>query len=150
MRYYGYAVFSFSPLFSIHTSFFISSNGNEKDGTEQELEKSNISEFKPVGCFRDRGRRPRPLPRLIANFRGGIDWNNLNKTISRCAHRVSKTGFRYFGIQLYGECWSGMNAERTYYKQGASTRCIYGVGRRKANFVYVFKEKGTFPSFLIS
>ena len=68
-----YAVFSFSPVFSLYTSFFTSSNGNEDDGTEHELEKSNIPEFKPVGCFRDHGRRPRPLPRLIANFRGGIE-----------------------------------------------------------------------------
>lgn len=122
---------------------------NKEAGTELQFEKSNIPEFKPVGCFRDSGRRPRPLPKLIANLRGGIDWYNLNKTIAECAHRVSVTGFRYFGVQFYGECWSGMNAQSTYDKQGTSTRCIYGVGRRKANFVYAFLEKGAF-AFLVT
>lgn len=113
------------------------------------MQKSSIPEFKPVGCFFDRGRRPRPLPQLIANFRGDIDWRNLNNTITKCARKVSEKGLGYFGLQFYGECWSGVNAHRTYNKQGTSTRCIYGVGRRRANFVYVFVKKGTFCFILL-
>ena len=103
---------------------------------------SNTPEFKPVGCFNDRGSKPRPLPELIASQRGSIDWTDLNKTISDCARRVNERGFHYFGIQFFGECWSGKNAERTYNKQGISKRCIYGVGKGNANFVYAFVEKG--------
>ena len=128
--------------------FFFRLTQNEEHSTGHELPKSNIPEFKPVGCFRDHGRSPRPLPKLIANFRGHIDWRNLNNTIAECARRTSEKGLSHFGLQFYGECWSGVNAYRTYNKQGNSSKCIYGVGKKKANFVYAFVKKGTF--YLIS
>ena len=81
---------------------------------------------------------------MIANLRKFIDWNNLNKTISECARRVNKRGLHYFGIQFYGECWSGKNEARTYNKQGRSTNRFLGVGKGNANFVYAFVEKGKF------
>ncbi|CAH3138304.1 unnamed protein product [Pocillopora meandrina] len=93
---------------------------------------------KPIGCFVDSGAIPRPIPKLVANFRGNIDWHNLNKTVLDCARRVNSKGFRFFGIQFYGECWSGENAELTYNKQGTSKNCFRGLGERKANFVYAF------------
>ena len=123
---------------------FLRLTQNEEHSTEQELQRSTIPEFKPVGCFRDRGKRPRPLPRLIASFRGHIDWLNLNNTIAECARKASEKGFGYFGLQFYGECWSGVDAHRTYHKQGTSTKCIYGVGRKKSNFVYALVKKGIF------
>ncbi|PFX27847.1 Deleted in malignant brain tumors 1 protein [Stylophora pistillata] len=100
-----------------------------------------IPEFRPIGCFVDSGLKPRPIPKLIANFRGKIDWHNLNKTVAECARRVNLKGFHYFGVQFYGECWSGDNVELTYNKQGTSKNCFQGVGRRRANFVYGFVEK---------
>lgn len=147
----GAEILTIVPLLTFFFFFFsFDAKEEHSTSTEHELEKSNVPEFKPVGCFRDGGRRPRPLPKLIANFRGDIDWLNLNNTIAECARRVSEKGFRYFGLQFYGECWSGMNAHRTYNKQGTSTRCIYGVGRKKANFVYAFEEKSMFCFIFLS
>lgn len=100
--------------------------------------------FEPLGCFRDETTKPRPLPILVKNFRRPpqIDWNNLNKTIEACAIKVKEAGFVYFGLQFYGECWSGPKAHLTYHEDGKSKRCIAGVGMAYANFVYrlVFEE----------
>ena len=103
---------------------------------------SKTPAFKPVGCFRDHGRRPRPLPKLVANLRQDIVWTDLNRTIIECGRIVNEIGFHYFGVQFYGECWSGKDAEVNFNKQGKSGRCIYGVGKGHANFVYALVEKG--------
>lgn len=70
-------------------------------------------------------------------------------------------GFKCFGIQFYGECWSGLNACDTYKKYGPSDECfctsdvslnstfpkyqppencLGPVGGRWANFVYKLHE----------
>lgn len=43
--------------------------------------------------------------------------------------------FQYFGLQFYGECWSG---GIVYDKYGVSPpdSCWKGVGKKWANFVY--------------
>lgn len=100
--------------------------------------------YERVGCFRDNLEVPRPLPLLVKNYRRPrkIDWNNLNNTIRACAKEVEKAGYMYFGLQFYGECWSGPQAHLTYDEDGESKGCIDGVGMQRANFVYrlVFKE----------
>lgn len=99
--------------------------------------------YEAVGCFKDTMKKPRPLPELIKNFRGGvgvkskIDWNNLNKTIEACAKEASKKGYLYFGLQFYGECWSGPKAHKTYERYGKSNSCTLGVGKKRANMVYM-------------
>lgn len=100
--------------------------------------------YEPVGCFRDDLSLPRPLPVLLKNFRwpSQIDWNNLNKTIKACAEIVKDAGFIYFGLQFYGECWSGSRAHSTYYEDGPSKRCVFGVGKGFANFVYRLVYEG--------
>lgn len=100
--------------------------------------------YEPVGCFRDDLSLPRPLPVLLKNFRwpSQIDWNNLNKTIKACAEIVKDAGFIYFGLQYYGECWSGPRAHSTYYEDGPSKRCVFGVGKGFANFVYRLVYEG--------
>lgn len=88
-------------------------------------------------------KKPRPLPELIKNFRGGqIDWRNLNNTIEACAKEALKKKYLYFGLQFYGECWSGPQAHLTYDRDGESKRCTRGVGKRSANFVYMLAGKG--------
>ena len=98
-----------------------------------------------MGCFRDETTNPRPLPILVKNFRwpGQIDWNDLNKTIEACALKVKEAGFVYFGLQFYGECWSGPKAHLTYDEDGKSKGCIVGVGKPRANFVYRLVFEGT-------
>ena len=46
--------------------------------------------------------------------------------------------FQVFGIQFYGECWSGADGERTYSEYGSSPNCWKGVGGSRANYVYEF------------
>lgn len=101
-----------------------------------------------MGCFRDETTNPRPLPILVKNFRwpAQIDWNNLNKTIEACAVKVKEAGFVYFGLQFYGECWSGPKAHLTYHEDGKSKRCIAGVGMAYANFVYRLVFEGTYTT----
>ena len=69
----------------------------------------------------------------------------------RCAEATRKSGFKVFGLQNYGECWSGAGAENTYNREGNSSTCIMFlrnpptcdinnpqecVGRENVNFVY--------------
>ena len=94
-------------------------------------------------------KKPRPLPELIKNFRGvggklksKIDWNNFNKTIEDCAKEASKKGYLYFGLQFYGECWSGPQDNSTYDRDGKSKSCTRGVGKKRANMVYMLTGEG--------
>jgi len=98
--------------------------------------------FVPIGCFKDTTKKPRPLPQLIKNFRGRLDWNNLNQTIDACAEEAKKKGYLYFGLQFYGECWSGPMAHLTYDRDGSSKKCDLGVGKRRANSVYMLTGEG--------
>ena len=95
-------------------------------------------EFESLGCFKDS--RPRSLPLLVKNLRNNIDWNNMTKTVRACAELVQRRGLAIFGIQFYGECWSGVDAWKTYDKYGPSKNCWSGVGREESYFVYKFKE----------
>lgn len=73
----------------------------------------------------------------VANLRDEIDWYNLNKTIHACAKKVDQhCGWTYFGVQFYGECWSGANGGETYNKHGSSAACVQGVGKENTNYVY--------------
>ena len=101
-----------------------------------------------MGCFKDTISPPRPLPVLVKNFRwpSQIDWNNLNRTIRACAEEVKEAGFIYFGLQFYGECWSGPKAHLTYNEDGESKRCVSGVGKGRTNFVYRLVFEGKFSS----
>lgn len=48
-----------------------------------------------LGCFADSGKRPRPLPILIANKRNQIDWYNLKKTVQACAEEARQRGYEF-------------------------------------------------------
>ena len=95
-------------------------------------------QFESLGCFKDS--RPRSLPLLVENLRKNIDWNNMTKTVRACAELVQRRGLAIFGIQFYGECWSGVDAWKTYDKYGPSKNCWSGVGREGSYFVYELKE----------
>ena len=99
--------------------------------------------YEPIGCFKDLMTKPRPLPELLKNFRGGRkNWHNFNDTIEACAKEALKKGYLYFAIQFYGECWSGPQAHLTYDQNKTSARCTLGVGKQRANFVYMLSGKG--------
>lgn len=49
--------------------------------------------------------------------------------VALCAEAVSEKGFKVFGLQFYGECWSGETAAQTYDRDGESSRCIKAVNQ---------------------
>jgi len=70
----------------------------------------------------------------------------------RCAEAARKRGFKLFGLQNYGECWSGAGANKTYKRDGPSDNCLMilqnppppcdinnpqeCVGKENVNYVY--------------
>lgn len=104
--------------------------------------------YEPLGCYADE-RKDRALPILIANFRNGIDWTDMSKTIDKCANQTTATDhtLKVFALQFYGECYSGYDGLKTFNKYGKkyysdtfSKNCWSGVGAINTNFVYKFKE----------
>lgn len=66
-----------------------------------------------------------------------------------CANATRSKGFTYFGLQFFGECWSGVKPGIGYDHDGAANGCMglnpnmpcepkhpVCVGRGKRNFVY--------------
>ena len=90
-----------------------------------------------IGCFKD-NKTARALPRLYANFRGQVDWSDHGVQIRKCGLLALANGYRYFGVQYYGECWSAVDPEGpySYDLHGGSQKCTSGVGEAKANYVY--------------
>ncbi|XP_022808637.1 uncharacterized protein LOC111345619 [Stylophora pistillata] len=75
---------------------------------------------------------------MYAYLRGNIDWHNLRSMVTRCAERAFELGYRYFGVQYYGECWGDDRVRPTYDKHDAGKGCTDGVGDKIHNFVYRF------------
>lgn len=90
-----------------------------------------------VGCYLD-SVSARAFPDLVKNFRGHIDWYHIENTIGDCAKEVQKLNLAVFGLQYYGECWSGSPEKIQYDKYGiaSSEDCWEGVGKHWTNFVY--------------
>ena len=80
--------------------------------------------------------------------------NLANRLYCRCAELTEQRGYTHFGLQFYGECWSGPNATERFGIQGVSGRCIGGdygscvdsaetecIGKDSTNYIYqLFKE----------
>ena len=94
-------------------------------------------EYDSLGCFKDG--TPRALPELLENFRKNIDWMNMAKIVQACAEVAHARGLQTFGLQFYGECWSGVHGSNTYDMYGPSTNCWSGVGKEGSYYVYKFK-----------
>jgi len=83
------------------------------------------------------------------------DWENyLHGLACRCAQAASSLGYTMFGLQNYGECWSGSESCDQYSRHGDSQLCIGQnytmcdinddnecIGRGGANFVYLLLEE---------
>lgn len=123
---------------------------------------------KKIGCFNDDLLPLRTLPELLMTDRDPlsprfsgklVDWTNWNVYISdvvcRCAKKAKKEDYKLFGIQFYGECWSGPNTQQTHARAGKSLMCVGNnltrgcdaastsqcVGMDGVNFVYHVQEK---------
>ena len=51
-------------------------------------------EYEKVGCFNDNLTNERPLPKLIENYRGAIDWFNLQQTLKRLVKQEDNAFFK--------------------------------------------------------
>ncbi|XP_028411153.1 uncharacterized protein LOC114533760 [Dendronephthya gigantea] len=116
--------------------------------------------FERLGCYRDRGDVP-PLRHYILTDRQrglkvssgrDIDWYHydtyLPEFACRCAMKTVERGWNTFGLQYYGECWSGENGDVAYYKEGSTSTCVNKcfkpcqnydalcIGKAFTNFVY--------------
>ena len=59
------------------------------------------SQYVEVGCFKDElVKGQRALPELIANYRGKLDWSNMNQYVEKCALEAKKRNYMYFGYIL--------------------------------------------------
>ena len=94
-------------------------------------------EYDSLGCFNDG--TPRALPELLESFRKNIDWMNMAKIVQACAEVAYERGLQTFGLQFYGECWSGVNGSNTYDMYGPSKQCWSGVGKEGSYYVYKLK-----------
>ena len=63
----------------------------------------------------------------------------MTKIVRACAEIAKERGLSVFGIQYYGECWSGLDAENMYNKYGPSGNCENGVGKKGTNYVYKYE-----------
>ncbi|XP_031563116.1 coadhesin-like [Actinia tenebrosa] len=132
--------------------------------------------YEKVGCFRDKENRA--LPEELVNDRDPtnpawsghmIDWKQYDKSLHslacRCAAKAKAKGYKVFGLQFFGECWSGPGGENTYAKYGVANsdicyqdiyhsenvhcdkskqlECIGGIW---TNYVYRLKVKEQTPS----
>ena len=100
-----------------------------------------LPDLQPLGCYKDHG-RDRALPRNYANFRGQMNWTQL-ETVQQCAQVAFNKGYEYFAVQFYGVCYTGNDASQTYDKHGGSGKCFeadktlgFRVGEEYTNFVY--------------
>ena len=82
----------------------------------------------------------------------------------RCAQKALDKGYKVFGLQFYGECWSGPFAELNFNRDGLASadRCVMNlnkptecdqssnqecVGTQKTNYIYKLMESKLNDSF---
>lgn len=88
-------------------------------------------EYKNLGCFKDSS-ADRALPTKIGDYNGTGDTD-----VVRLCYLDAKTrGFKEFGVQDNGTCWSGGKDNSSYNKHGSSSSCSAGMGGPMANDVY--------------
>lgn len=118
--------------------------------------------WKKVGCFHDRVTPDRPLPNELVNIRDPTNpaWNgflmewapakyaqSLHALACECNRKAKELGNRYFGLQFWGECWSGPSLN--FARDGPSTKCknsaykpcdkeseVECVGKAFTNYIY--------------
>ena len=87
--------------------------------------------YKKMGCYHDPGsygnNHQRPLRNLLLNWRHKVDWtdgwnNHLRNMACKCAELAKQNGYRYFGLQYYGECWSGIHSS-DLFNSSTSNKC---------------------------
>lgn len=108
------------------------------------IDQQQIS-YEKVGCFNDNRVDPRPLPELLADLTGEVDWYDPSKVIRKCANLASEKGYTVFGLQSFGHCRSGKDAAETYNTDGDSAGgCFGGLGGKEENLVFKITPQSRF------
>lgn len=81
------------------------------------------------------------LIKVLARFHRSKSDLNSAAIISRCAVATSRRNWKVFGVQYFGECWSGETAEETFSRGGRSSECTNGIGTYNEYSVYQFYEE---------
>lgn len=116
--------------------------------------------YKKIGCYNENS-GDRALSENLFSMRKNINWKPgewekfLKRLACRCAKKTSDTGYSYFGLQFYGECWSNRLAEKRYERYGKSPDCMgfqykrcndedenECVGRGTKNYMYKIVGEG--------
>ncbi|XP_022793452.1 uncharacterized protein LOC111332399, partial [Stylophora pistillata] len=123
-----------------------------------------------IGCFEDDGYQ-RAFPELLLTARDNrsavyfgenINWKDWENFIDgftcACAQKAKQKHYKYFGIEYYGECWSGVPADYSVHGRSGECKSVSGpdctlrtcdedsykpkicVGGQWALYVYKIKE----------
>lgn len=87
--------------------------------------QQGLPQILEVGCYQDKS-DDRALNKLYANLRSQIDWWNMRSMVTKCAERAFVRGYKYFGVQFYGECWGDDRLRPSYDKHGPGKGCTDG------------------------
>ncbi|XP_022336942.2 uncharacterized protein LOC111133135 [Crassostrea virginica] len=102
------------------------------------IRQSLVPDYAPIGCYYAYGSNTGF--QTSVNFRGGINWADIETVIRDCAAETRSRGWSYFGVEFYGECFMrNSTLEPTYQPVGAggcAEKCAFGVGAANVLFFY--------------
>ena len=86
------------------------------------------------------------LPRAIESFEGKSSildghYKSRKDPISKCYLVAKSKGFKVFGLQDGGQCFTSNTASETFDKYNESKLCSNGLGGPMANDVYLIISK---------
>ena len=64
------------------------------------------------------------------------DYEKRQNPITKCATATKAYGYKIFGVQNGGQCFSEKHADPSYKTYGPSVNCRFGVGGKLSNDVY--------------
>ena len=85
--------------------------------------------FRSLGCWKD------SFDRAVPGFQGYLIVNG--SYVLGCYEIAKSLGFDIFAVQFGGECYTSLEALKSYNKYGGSSDCESGSGGRLANDVYL-------------
>ena len=98
-----------------------------------------VSKFYHIGCF---NHDPNAIPVLEERPKRELDINKASAAVIKCAELAQENDYNYFSVGHRGVCYSGPQANETYFKKGPAQtkkKCSSaGVGKNGAVVVYTF------------
>ncbi|XP_057304151.1 uncharacterized protein LOC130641387 isoform X2 [Hydractinia symbiolongicarpus] len=112
--------------------------GNATEAIECKIADCCNIPYKRLGCFKDLGQDPRPMPEMLFTDRNpdsklysgkpvhGLDFQGyVTDLICRCAKSALEKKYTHFSIQDFGQCLSGPQVKTTYNKNGVEPSFSY-------------------------